>query len=319
MIYLSKQKRKNSISEEEVWAHNGITEEIALDHIKEIIAVEPDEEGVITDSLKFARCLVKLGIDFKWGNPKFNSEDKIDFIIPVWNRDFERVKRCVDSLKSENTGEIIIVSVEIGNTNQDFSSLGKVIKIKQDKWNKSHALNCGILEAKNEYVACIDCDIILSPTFIYNAISILDNDSFLISKKVKRINTDFLDKNIPFDYLLELSENWNPDAEETNHGAVGGIQIMPKDWAIRVRGYDEKMTYWLGMDTDMANRAELDGLTMIILPDYILHQEHKFKKEENLSENEREQALREMHERGIMVKEKFKNKVIIGDEEWGKS
>jgi len=217
----------------------------------------------------------------------------ISFIIPVKDRDSERIENCVDSLQSEYTEEVIIV---------DYGSKIPVEKIKgariirYDKnpiFNKPHAINIGIKQAKAEYVSSVDCDMIIPPEFLGAAVSHLYGNSFIYSINVKRIKPD--DVSDDFKKMLDKSWNWNENSKgrySIIHNANGGIQIYPKKWIYDIGGTDEALVYWGGMDNDVFERAILSGLAAINLNIPILHQEHEFKKEENLPIGERGRAMR---------------------------
>lgn len=217
----------------------------------------------------------------------------ISFVLPVRDRDNKRIQRCVDSLQSEFTKEVIIVDYGSKIPIKKIKGV-KIIRYDKNKiWNKPHAINIGIKQAKADYVSSVDCDMIISSGFIEAAVSHLYGNSFIYSINVKRIKTE--DVSSDFNDMLEKSWNWNENSKgrySIIHNANGGIQIYPKKWISDVGGVDESLVYWGGMDNDVFERAILSGLTVINLNIPILHQEHKFKKEENLPKGERGRAMR---------------------------
>lgn len=235
----------------------------------------------------------------------------IDFIIPVRDRDNERIQNCINSINGKSVGRIIIIdygSLKPVNVDADIITVNKN---DYPVWNKAHALNIGIRSSKAKYIATIDCDIILPRGFVDKANKEIDLNKFVLSNKVRRIK-EFTNYN----ESLEQSTDWiasNPNYEK----AVGGIQIFPRDWACKYKGYDEELTYWGGMDTFMYKLAIVSGLEVVHLDQTILHQEHEFKKENNLQDSaERMKAkserLNRRHRIDGMVKQ------AISFDNWGK-
>lgn len=215
----------------------------------------------------------------------------ISFIIPIRDRENQRIQNCVNSLQSDITGEIIIVDYGSKKPIKDIFG-AKIIRYTGNKiWNKSHAINLGIKKAEHEYIATIDCDIILSPDFLPIAKEYLGQSSFLYSTNVKRVELediagDFYD-------MLEHSSEWhiNNNRHAIIHNANGGIQIYAKQWISDIGGADESLIYWGGMDNDIFERAMICRLTTVNLNLIILHQEHKLKKEKQLDKKERIAAI----------------------------
>jgi len=241
----------------------------------------------------------------------------IDFVIPVRDREPKRIQRCVDSLKSKITGSILVI--DYGSKKQFTIKGAQVWRVNtKNVWNKSHALNLGIRDrirnSKSKFIAAIDCDIILPPRFLEEAERHLFPDSFIISRKVKRIEEFYFEES----YLSQL-ENSFPWAEGAINytGAVGGIQIFGKDWIEKVRGYDEQLVYWGGMDSDLLERATRSSLKIIDLNMTLIHQEHSKRKEKNLPLKEQKRAEDMRALRRAYLNRKEYDRVIVCPERWG--
>ena len=234
----------------------------------------------------------------------------IDFIIPVRDRDIPRIKNCINSIKSKYVGKIIVV--DYGSSEPVDIDGVEVIKVSRDMypvWNKSHALNIGIRASSAKYIATIDCDIILPKDFINKAHKTLGENKFVLSNKVRRI-TRFT----TFGEALANSTDWIP-GQPNYQKAVGGIQLFPRTWACRYRGYNEELTNWGGIDTYMHDLAVASGLEVVFIDEVILHQEHALKKEDNLPPNEAYNA------RVDRMKRKSKVPILVQEaiklERWG--
>jgi glycosyltransferase involved in cell wall biosynthesis len=241
----------------------------------------------------------------------------ISFIIPVKNRDEKRIINCINSLKSDLTGEVIIV--DYGSDIPVQISGVKIIRYDKNKvWNKSHAINLGIKEAKYNFIGTVDCDMIISEEFMEGVEWHLDYGTFIYSINVKRIEPRHVSGN--FKGMLEHTSDWNNVKGRYNiiHNANGGIQIYPKKWISEIGGADESLIYWGGMDNDVFERAIVSGLTIINLNKVILHQEHEFKKEKNLDKKERVAAIMTKIPKIEYLSEMLSTRQVIrNDGQWG--
>lgn len=241
----------------------------------------------------------------------------IDFVIPVRNRDNERIQKCVDSLSSDITGKIFVVDY-FSDTPVKLKGC-EVIRVNlSNVWNKSHALNIGIKKCTSDFIATVDCDMIIGTEFLNKAKDYLNEDCFVFTRMVKRIEPEVLDWNLSRDKLNKISTNWIEGQKENLHEAVGGIQLFSKKWINEVRGYDENLTYWGGIDNDIHERAIRTESVVTDLNIIILHQEHINKKEANLKTKEEMTTAynARMCRRDYLI-HKWNNDINIGPEIWG--
>lgn len=241
---------------------------------------------------------------------------KIDFVISVKNRESERVQKCVNSLQSEYTGEIIVV--DYGSTFPLEVKNCTLIKYNKNPiWNKSHALNLGIKKGKNDYICTVDCDIILSEKIINLLYKNLEEDTFIYNTNVRRI--EIKDLGNDFDEMIKKSKPWNKSIRSNIYSfANGGIQCFSRKWIESIGGYDEHLGVYFGaMDNRLYEQAYLSKSQLINLNFPMFHQEHSKKKEENLLESEREKAsmIRSLKTKWL---EKALEKGILNNEgSWG--
>lgn len=242
----------------------------------------------------------------------------ISFIIPVRDRDMERIKNCVNSLHGSSTGEIIIVDYGSKKPVENIKGV-KIIRYNDNPiWNKAHAINLGIRAAKHDYIGTVDCDMIIPSGFFEGVSNHINRKSFIYTINVKRIAQE--DVSSDFNAMVEKSTPWNESQNRYSiiHNANGGIQIYPKRWITEVGGVDESLIYWGGMDNDVFERAILTGMHTINLNALILHQEHEVKKEAHLNGREKLMALRIKMKKAEYLQEMFfKRKYIRNDGCWG--
>lgn len=235
----------------------------------------------------------------------------ISFIIPVRNRDVERITNCVNSIRGNQTGEIIIVDYGSDPHIPQIPGAKIIRYTKNEIWNKAHAINLGIKAAKYDYIGTVDCDMIISKEFITRAKEHITKKSFVYSINVRRINTE--DVSEGFEEMMKKSFQWNEKDGRYSliHNANGGIQIYPKRWIKEIGGLDESLIYWGGMDNDVFERAIMSGLVTVNINSPLLHQEHELKKEAHLSGSEKIMALKMKIEKAKYLEEVYKEKQYV--------
>lgn len=219
-------------------------------------------------------------------------KDKISVIIPVKNKSDNRLNIVCSYLKNELIKEIIIVDYNSNKPVKVDKDKVKIIRYnKNTPWNKAHAINIGAKKAKGEYLMTLDADIIL-PSWFFNSDKLLQelkSNNFIYSKYVKRIKKE----DISNDYERMLKKSWDWGEEnhnyhyKINHTGTGGVQIFPREWFLSIRGVDENLVYYGGMDNITLSDAIDTGLNLISLNSIIFHIEHEDRKENNLPEGER--------------------------------
>ncbi len=219
--------------------------------------------------------------------------NKVSVIIPFKDREVERLFYLYDSFNENFINNDIIEFIVVDYGSKKPLRLNKINKnrpkfkvIRSDCtiWNKAHALNIGIKNAKGDFIMTIDLDIVLPYKIDLN----LEDDSFYYTSNVYRIEKqDYINKEFKL-------KTWNDKINYMSEMfglATGGLQIYPKEWIKSWNGIDENLVYMGGMDNITIMMAKKDGLKIVQLPTLILHIEHDNKKEDNFNENERNLAL----------------------------
>jgi len=213
----------------------------------------------------------------------------ISVVIPFKDREKSRLNEVIKRLKNPLVKEIILVDY---NSEPKCSITHKSVKIieykKAGPWNKAHAINIGVKNSSQPFIMTLDADILLGPEFYNKLEPYLDWNNFIYSKDVRRIEKKSISND--WDSMVTTSEPWGENRGymwELNHQGTGGVQVFPKDWFMNVRGVDENLFYYGGMDNITLIDAKKAGLSLVTLSDTILHIEHSKRKEENLPEEER--------------------------------
>ena len=236
----------------------------------------------------------------------------ISAIIPVKDRANSRIQRCIDSIKLY-IDEIIVI--DYGSKTPVKLKGAKIIRFtKSAIWNKSHALNIGIKKSKGDFIMAVDCDIIIPREVMESILGNVAPNTLIVDTNVRRIKVKDVmnpDKSWPWsrgDRRIMIYSRAN-----------GGFQLFPRDWIFKVRGYDENLIYWGGIDNDLYERAYLGGLTMVDINLPIFHQEHPMKEANLKDPEERDLAEFMRMERSKYLSDKLNNRGIVGPAVWGVS
>jgi GT2 family glycosyltransferase len=203
--------------------------------------------------------------------------EKISIIFAYRNREINRIKAAMDSLKSQKNKEFEVVFVNYGSESGLSANLEKLLhtysfvtyyslEVQQQLWNKSRALNFGIKKASCTYIFIADVDIVFSP----DAVEVLVNQAspevfclfamgYLGEKESAKLSSEF-----KFEYL-----------EPERCGEVNGMILSTKDSFFEVKGYDEFYHFYGSEDVDLYARLENAGYRSNLVTDtYFYHNWH---------------------------------------------
>jgi glycosyltransferase involved in cell wall biosynthesis len=201
---------------------------------------------------------------------------KISLVIGVRNRK-ENILKQLKSLESckKNFKNFEVTVVDYGgkdNLEEDLNkynlNLNYLYIDTSEKWNESHAKNIGIRISSAEFIICTNADIIFEENSLKKIYKV-------ISEKGKRLY-----------HLNRWDQVANKDKETKRENAWGDFQGLYKEDWYNLRGYDETMAGWGGLDLDLKNRAFRRGLKEFKLDPYEIKIFHHFHKSNyNLKDN----------------------------------
>jgi glycosyltransferase involved in cell wall biosynthesis len=210
-------------------------------------------------------------------------KNKISVIIPVRNRDIERLKRCIKSIK-DNSYDMIdkIVVVDYNSTIPIKLDNVSVIRVNDVKfWNKGHALNIGILNTNTPFIMTIDGDMLISKNHFNTIREHITKECLIISTNVRRV---LMKDYGNYDNMIKTSTPWQLDNRDQLINQVnGGFQVYPREFYNSIGGLSESIgLWWGGIDNWMYFISRMNGLDIIDISYPLLHQEHPERKEENM-------------------------------------
>lgn len=181
---------------------------------------------------------------------------KFSLVVGYRNRDLDRVKRYLNSVKSQTVTNFELIFVDYGS---DEPIAAKVKQLVNDykfakyiynctigwSWNRSHALNTGLRIAKGEIIIFSDIDLIYSDNFLEHiAASVKENHHFYQQVFWLPKNYNYWEK------LLDKPLNF----EASREGAKGGVHVASKEYLDKLQGYDEFYCFWGLEDHDLYDR-----------------------------------------------------------------
>ncbi|MGO4770951.1 glycosyltransferase family 2 protein [Flavobacterium sp. W22_SRS_FK3] len=247
----------------------------------------------------------------------------ITILYAYRNREFNRIKRSLDSLASQTKQNFNVVFVDYGSKKEIASEIKELVKhysfcnyhylfSEFQPWNKSKAFNYVLKNIDSEYCFTADVDMIFHPEFT----SILE----------EKCNPD---KAIYFQVGYMSNEENNK--ESINYDSYNikflstkdatGMTLFPVKRLKSIRGFDEFFHFWGAEDTDIHNRiiqagCELEFYDQKVL---MLHQWHKnYRNRETVDLNTELQLSRivEVNHRHLKCnfETEFNN---VNSEKWG--
>lgn len=120
----------------------------------------------------------------------------VSIIVPVYNSE-QQLRRCIDSLLSQNYYNIEIILINDGSTdnslaiaNEYESKDGRVKVYDQINGGVSHARNLGLSKANGDYICFVDSDDYVECDYVSNFITGLDEDIDLVFQGLNEIHLD---------------------------------------------------------------------------------------------------------------------------------
>jgi glycosyltransferase involved in cell wall biosynthesis len=213
----------------------------------------------------------------------------IAVVIPVRDRAGQRLRNSLRSLRWQSSGppaEVLVVShgsrpevnTDLNRICQEESATLITLGEPDQPWNKSLALNIGIRRstAAVPFLMTMDADMVLSPGFLTAVIEHLSSgEPALVLCRISDLPAQAALPSDP-DQLLTAFDQLHARTRLRARSGSGGIQAASRSFFFGIRGYDEDLRWWGGMDGDLVNRARLVGLSIAWIEDRaaMLHQWH---------------------------------------------
>lgn len=232
---------------------------------------------------------------------EFYELSKIDVIVPVYNA-MDDVKNCLKSLELYKDGfEINVIVVNDGSNHQTSDWLRKFCQIKQNfvlidySQNQGYtkSINCGLREAKSNYVIALNSDTIVTQGWLkglYDCINsnpkigivgplsnaaswqsvpeLMNKEEFKVNELPKEITPNNL-----AEIVRKVSKNYYPRIN-----VINGFCFMMKREVIRSIGYMDEINFPVGYgeENDYCIRAARAGYELAVADNsYVYHAKSK--------------------------------------------
>tara|TARA_R110002096_G_scaffold427188_1_gene637710 strand:+ start:2332 stop:3423 length:1092 start_codon:yes stop_codon:yes gene_type:complete len=205
------------------------------------------------------------------------------------NRDHNRVRLSLLSLKKQKHINFEVVFVDYGSTSNYSENIKKVVETfefvtyyyvghKGLLWNKSKALNYGITKSETEIIFIADVDVLVAPDFSEVIESLVKPNQFSL----------FRIGYLPESVTSKVIENSDFEMLNPKHyGDTFGIGLFPKTALEKVGGLDEFFHFYGSEDEDLNFRFLEAGYKMNRCESNILlhqwHERYPQKAKENLT------------------------------------
>ena len=189
---------------------------------------------------------------------------KITLLYIYRNLDLLRVERSLNSLTTQTNKIFDIVFVDYGSDIKFSNEVKKLLEnYKKVKyvfadtrllpWNRSHAINIGILNTTTDYFFTSDVDMLYADNFIETLYKI---------KKINQVTS------LIVAYLSKKNYNWDDIAKykilNFSKENATGMSLFYKQNVIDCGLFDEKYIYWGGEDNDILRRLKAIGVKAVM-------------------------------------------------------
>lgn len=188
----------------------------------------------------------------------------ISIVVGFKNREIERVKQFITTLKSQTNTNFELIFVDYGS---DLELANKVEFYLQEidfctyvyhdsrgrSWSRSHALNIGGQLAKGNFLYFTDIDLLFHPNYIQHLNTIKQLDQHIYTR-VYYLPEEFTS----FDNLYTDNVYYYKQCE-ISHTSGKGILLCSKEVFCEIGGYDEYYCDWGIEDNDIYIRLVNSG------------------------------------------------------------
>jgi hypothetical protein len=249
----------------------------------------------------------------------------ICFVHNIGNRGACRLNNFLYSIRNQDSDispEIMIVDI---SNDSSFTKVNDLCakydanhiykKMRGKIWNKSQGLNIGIKRSKSKYTMCTDVDYIFKKNFI-STLWKEKHKKYMLLCKVHMLGK----KDDVKEFSMRDFDGLNKKGRFFGkNSANGACQFTNTSWFKKVRGYDEKLAMWGGMDNDMVFRARSYGLSIKWLhtKTAILHQWHPIFKINKLATAHRTENEKRLNNKRKMRRSGNNSFVVANEKAWG--
>jgi GT2 family glycosyltransferase len=210
----------------------------------------------------------------------------VSCIVLNWNGS-SIVKECVESLKKLHYSSVEIIVVDNASTDSSLEVLGTLdaITIVRNAENLGYAggNNAGFRIAKGTYVATINNDIVVEPTWLDEPVALLERNSaigIISSRQMNYLRHDTIDALYSFLHpsMIFFQEAFRRRYDEKSYGtgpqqvlgASGAATLYRKKMLEELNGFDQSF-FAYHEESDLCMRAFLSGWKCVYVPSAVAY------------------------------------------------
>ena len=251
-------------------------------------------------------------------------QSKFTIIYAYRNRDVERVRLSLRSLKNQSTQNFEVLFIDYGSTD-DFTQKVKMIMNEFSfvtyhyiaheglLWNKSKALNYGISKTNSEYIVISDVDVLFASDFVKQLENLANPNQFSLFK------ISYLPQEISSETIETKAFN---ELKSTHSGDTFGIGLFPKKALEKVKGLDTFFHFYGSEDEDLNNRLISAGYTFNRCEDFLLlhqwHPRYPKKKDQKLTVIPRLSNIQRINQRHFLWQKEMNIKMPYRSKNWSR-
>lgn len=204
---------------------------------------------------------------------------KLSLVFGFKDRDSLRVRRCLNSLATQDIEDFEVIFVDYGSEPDCRKEIEPIVRsysfaryvyceMRGRPWNRAHALNIGVRLAQAELVVTTDIDLIFSEFSLKKMVDGYDR-KVALHATCYYLPSDF-DR---WDNLFSRKSEYG----KPNRYSLGLLMLLPKSVYLSLGGFDEFYQFWGAEDEDIENRLNKIGFEtkFIDIDDFPLyHQWH---------------------------------------------
>jgi len=132
-----------------------------------------------------------------------------------------------------------------------FHRADQFVRVDASEWSRGRALNLAVRRCDTAYFAAMDADCLMDPGYITHVLGLSGERRFVMSC-VRRVEGE----------RRTYSDAMAAPAKAVHPGEGHGLICVPHAWLMKVRGYDEAYRIWGREDSDLLERARMDGMVV---------------------------------------------------------
>ena len=246
----------------------------------------------------------------------------ITIVFAYRNRDVKRLEICFKSLALQTHKGFNVILVDYGSDEQYSAEVFRVVGkfdfvnyyyIGHDGllWNKSKALNFGILESETDYIVTADVDLLFKENFVEALIDLKSQSSFTLFRIGYLSSEETKNQQIHLNFKT---------ISTTHVGDTFGIGLYPKSVLTSIRGLDEFYHFYGSEDEDLNMRVQLFGATLKPCSELMLyhqwHSRYPRKIDESLTIQPRLRNILRINQRHFLQHKAHKI-ITVNEPSWG--